>query len=102
MIKDLLVALDESKTCVVIPENGKEPLLMQKRQISVYISLLKNHAKKFGIEKDVAFVAKRFKEYETLLGDHIDNLEYLAQSQKELAKPIKGMTVKLYEIMLKI
>ena len=102
LITNLSSILDESKTCQINESEDKEILLMQNRQISTQISYLKQHAQKFGIKKEVEFVSERFKEYESFIGDHIDDMSYLSKSRTELSRPIKLISTKLYDIMLKL
>lgn len=94
--------LDEAKTCQISDTTEKEVLLMQNREISTQISYLKQYASKFGIKKEIDFVEKTFAEYESIVSDHIDDIPYLSKSKKELARPIKLISTKLYDVMLKL
>lgn len=73
-----------------------------KRQISNLIGLLEEKAPKFRIEKETKALREKFKEYEEFLGDHITDVDYLSNSEKELKRPLELMTQKLFEIMLKL
>lgn len=94
--------LDEAKTCQISESTEKEVLLMQNREISTQISYLKQYAPKFGIKKEIEFVEKTFAEYEMIVSDHIDDVSYLSKSKKELTRPIKLISTKLYDVMLKL
>ena len=98
----LTESIDESKTCQITEQTPKETLLMHNREISNLLSILEKTANQCGISNDVDFLKKQFEEYESLIGNHIDDMQYLARSHLELQRPIKNMCTKVYEIMLKL
>ena len=74
----------------------------RKRVVSNKILILINVAKRFGIEKETAFIKDRFHEYEDLIGNHFGDLDYIIKSQKELRRPLELIDSKLSELMLKL
>lgn len=102
LIMALSTNLDESKTCQISDRTDSKVLLMQNREISTQIAYIKQYATKFGIKKEIEFIEEKFNEYKTLISDHIDDIHYLSKSQTELSRPIKLISTKLYDIMLKL
>lgn len=108
--KDLVVSLvlkiqlqisEESMYC--LGDKPKEEITLRNRNINNQLNILQTlAAKKFSIEKEIKFVMDSFSEYETFVGDHIDNPDYLAQSKKELQRPLGLMDSKLSEIAIKL
>lgn len=81
---------------------SKEELTMRNRSVGNKIHILKKAKEKFEIEDEVAFVQERFDEYNTLIGDHIENETYLQQSKRELKRPLDLMDGKLIEMAMKL
>lgn len=97
----LLEALEQTITTqsayVVTKENGSEQLTMTKRRMSNYIETIKKNVTDFGIDKEISFIEERFKEYSDLIGNHIDDLEHLERSQKDLLRPLELIQAKIYD-----
>ena len=103
LLQELINNIDESKTCIINQDSTKkETLLMQNRQIQQQISLLANHAKRFGIDGDMQFIKEKFSEYEEIISEHIDDIEYLSHSQTQLSRPIKLIRERLYKAILNL
>lgn len=83
-------------------EDYEAILNSHKRQMSNLIKLLDNKADDFRIRDKVDYLKERFKEYDDLIGNHITDVEYLSNSEKELKRPLEVMTGTLFEIMLKL
>lgn len=86
----------------IIDNNNINEALMNKRNLSNYITILKNHASKFGFKTEVAFINEKFEEYADILGNHNDDLEYLKKSQMELKRPLELIEGKLDEMTIRI
>ena len=61
---------------------------MRNRDISNRIHTLQSLQAKFGIVEEVKFVAEKYDEYTTFIGNYISDLDYLAKSRKALERPI--------------
>ncbi len=79
-----------------------DSLTMRNRDINNAIHILENFGKRFDISTEVCFIREKFNEYEELIGNHINDLNYLQESKKELKRPLDLIDKKLFEIMLKI
>lgn len=71
---------------------------MRNRDISNKIGVLDKVKKDFNVEDEVDFISERFDEYKELIGNHIDDPEYLKNSSIELKRPIQLISTKLFEI----
>lgn len=79
---------------------SSDQIMMRKRDFSNKINILDKHKSDFGIKNDIDFVVNRFQEYEDLISNHINDLQYLSNSSKELQRPLSLIENKLYDIAL--
>lgn len=93
-------ALVEQKVMYDLSGQDKDAITMRTRDLNNRIHILETLKGDFNIAKDVEFVRKHFDEYNTLIGDHINSIDYLLQSQKELKRPIDLISQKLLETAL--
>lgn len=77
-------------------------ILMRSRQVSNQITILNNWKKHFNVEKEVDFICEKFEEYNSIIGNHIDDLNYLEKSSKELERPIKLISDKILELTMNL
>ena len=71
---------------------------MRNRGLNNRIQILETLAEEFNIVTEVDFVRHHFEEYSDFIGNHIENMEYLCQSQNELRRPVESISQKLIEI----
>ena len=95
-IQDLVTDRD---AYIISATTTKESMTMRNRRINNHLQILKEHSNEFGIQEEVLYVQEKFKEYEELIGDHIEDMNYLMNSQKELQRPLDLINTKLFEIM---
>lgn len=79
---------------------SSDQIMMRKRDFSNKINILDKHKSDFDIKDDMDFVISRFQEYEDLISNHINDSQYLANSSKELQRPLILIENKLYDIAL--
>ncbi len=79
-----------------------EEIHMRNRDISNRIHTLQSLQAKFGIVEEVKFVAEKYDEYTTFIGNYISDLDYLAKSRKALERPISLIDSKLTDIAIKL
>lgn len=72
---------------------------MRKRSISNKVDLILKHNSAFKKE-DTEFISDKFKEYEQLIGNHINDIDYLTKSREELFRPLNLMNDKLFSMAL--
>lgn len=77
-------------------------LTMRNRELNNKLGILKQWKDKFNIKEEIEFIEKEIGEYEGIIGNHIDDMEHLHKSAKELQRPLDLINDKAYEIMLKI
>lgn len=96
-------ALITDKNAYIIDSNtSQESITMRNRSISNYLNILEEHSVRFNLKNDVLGLKLHFREYEELIGDHIADMRYLQNSQKELQRPLDLMNSDLFKIMFKI
>lgn len=101
LIQDIQILVGQKAT---YDFSGQKPqdITMRARELSNKIHILETIKDDFFISAEVEFVRSKFDEYNDLIGEHIDNLDYLLQSQKELKRPIELIDAKLIETSLRI
>ena len=72
------------------------------RKIQNYITILQEYAKQLNIDEGVEYISNEFKNYKTLVGDHIKDFDYLAKSEKELQKYSENIDTKCEFIILQL
>lgn len=77
-------------------------VLMKKRGLNNYVSILKAYAEKFSIQEDIKFIEEKTQEYTFFFGNHQQDIEYLAKSSDDLARPLLLIESRLSEIMIKL
>ena len=97
MILKIQVSL-EHKDIYDIYGQDTQKLRMINRGLNNRIHILETLAEEFNIVTEVAFVRHHFDEYSDFIGNHIENMEYLCQSQNELRRPVESISQKLIEI----
>lgn len=75
---------------------------MRNRQIQNQLGILKSCASRFGIVKDIEFLTEKYTEYEKVVSEHINDMEYLSKSETTLSRPLKLMNDRIYAVMLKL
>lgn len=94
--------VNDEKLFNIGKETDMQYVLMKKRQISNYIRILKSIANNFNIQEEVAFIEEKANEYNSIIGEHQDDLEYLKKSQNQLMRPLELISTKLFETMIKL
>lgn len=103
IISDLILKMQvlfDQKALYDFSNQEKEDITMRARDLNNKIHILETVKDEFAISDKVDFIRKRFDEYNTFIGDHIDNMEYLLSSQKELKRPVELISQKLLETAL--
>ncbi len=77
-------------------------ITMRNRDISNKIQILKDTADIFSTQSDVDFVASKFEEYLEFIGNHINELDYLSRSQKDLKRPLDLINNKLFSMAISL
>lgn len=83
-------------------ENDLDLIKMKKRKLNNYINTLKKYENIYCVKEEIDFIDNRLSEYIEVVGDHIDDSEYLIKSKKELKRPLDLISQKLDEVMMKM
>lgn len=107
--KEIFIQLLESLKVLTDAERSfklsgvsREEILMQKRTMNNKLNFIKKYSVKFSLQKEVDFLEEKYTEYDTIIGDHINDLETLSKLTNELKRPLSLMSQKLFEIMLNL
>ncbi len=92
--------LFDQKVLYDFSNQEKEDITMRTRDLNNKIHILETVKDEFSISDKVDFIRKRFDEYNTFIGDHIGDMEYLLLSQRELKRPVELISQKLLETAL--
>lgn len=102
VVESLEALVADPRLYKITMDTTEQEILMRNRVISNRISILEQCPSKVGISEQVRFIREKFREYEDFVGDHIQNLAYLTESEKELRRPVELIDHKTYELMLKL
>lgn len=80
----------------------KNQIIMRNRDLNNRIHILESIKKDFSISGEVSFIREKFDEYNTFIGEHIEDMNYLRQSKQTLKRPIELIDIKLTEMALKL
>ena len=75
---------------------------MNKRAMNSKIGFIAQFGEKFNISKEIAFIEEKFKEYDSIIGDHIDDCNTLGKLHNELRRPLSLISQKIFEIMMNL
>lgn len=65
-------------------EGTKNRNRMMTRKLSNCINVLAEYSKDCGLEKEIDYLRREYQEYNELVSDHINDMDYLAKSVKQL------------------
>lgn len=105
IILDLIFNLQRqiaSEEMIDFSKQESEEIMMRNRAINNRLAVLKGVSDQFEIVGEVSFVLEKFKEYEELIGNHINDLQHLIDAKKDLQRPLGLIDVKLTELALKL
>ena len=103
IVSDLILKMQvlfDQKVLYDFSNQEKEDITMRTRDLNNKIHILETVKDEFSISDKVDFIRKRFDEYNTFIGDHIGDMEYLLLSQRELKRPVELISQKLLETAL--
>ncbi len=102
VLEDIQSIVGSSDAYLIEDNTEKESLLMRLRGLNLKLATAKKCASFLGVEKEIDYLSSTFKEYETLISDHISDLNYLKHSRKELQRPLDIIYNHIYEVLLKL
>lgn len=89
IIDKIQVAINNEWAYKIQSKSDIDNIIMMQRQVSNKLDVLKTQSKIFPqFEDDLQYVNERFKEYKEFFGNHMTNLSYLLESEKELRNPL--------------
>lgn len=90
----------EDKKAYNFNDLAKEEITMNNRDISNKIRILEESGAKCINPNDIQFIREKFHEYENFIGGHIEDMDYLRKSQKDLKRPLDLIASKLIKISI--
>lgn len=81
---------------------SKDEITMRNRDLSNKIHIIEKMQDSFFSEADIKFINEKFDEYQQFIGDHVNNLGYLCESQKELKRPLELINDRLIEMTISL
>lgn len=102
IIIEIKKMLYDEKFYKITEQTDKSCLLANIRLISNNIDYLSKVNSKFLNENDVTYIKAYFEEYSEFIGEHIEDLKYLSDSEKSLHKKISLIDSKLNKMRLEL
>ncbi len=96
------LAEDRDSYVIDVTSFDKKKLMMTKRKFNNCVTILKRYANAMNVKTLVDTIEKHVNEYAELLGNHIDDIEYLSKSENELRRPLDLIVTEVPEIMMKL
>lgn len=81
---------------------NKRKLLMMHRQIGNKMFLLNSVKNELKLSPEITYIKNTFQDYRNFVGEHINNIDYLSNSEDILMKLIGLIDDKLDEIIVKL
>ena len=105
----IIVSIQEivsSDTFSVFSKDGNETDIRREtsarnRKISNYLQILQEYSRELNFVEEYKYLDEKFTEYKTKVGEHISNLEYLAETEAELKRLADNIDSKCESIILK-
>lgn len=90
-----------------IPKDGDKEVISKQinaanRKINNYISILEEYAKTLKFKKEIKYIHAEFNTYKDRVGEHINDLDYLAKSEDEFKRIAENIDSKCEYIILKL
>lgn len=79
-----------------------EEILMRTRDFNNRIDILESVKNKYNFSSEIDFIRNKFEEYNCFIGDNINKLDYLYNSQTALKRPLDLINSKLVVIALEL
>ena len=93
----------ENRENYEISENtDMDRLKMTKRSLSNYSEMIKRYSKDLNVDYQVNKICGHVDEYINLLGNHIDDKEYLSKSTSDLFRPLELINNEVIEAMIEL
>lgn len=98
IVSDIVLKMQlsfEQKELYDFSGQDRNTIMLRNRDLNNRIHILEELERDFGISNEVNFIRQHFDEYTSFIGDHIEDINYLIQSQNELRRPIELVSHKL-------
>lgn len=95
------VATDE-KSYIISENDDKKMLTMRKRKLSNYLSVLTEYGRNLCDKEDIQFVSDKFEEYDSIIGNHIEDVKHLSEAREDLQRPLDLIDTRIYEMIMKL
>lgn len=105
ILLDLIQKLQEQlsrESMYNLADVSTEEIFMRIRSVRNRIHILDSKKIEFGFKEEIALIDNWFTEYGDLIGNHIEDREYLKNSKSELKRPLDLIDGKLIEMAMKL
>jgi len=102
VIDKLIHVLDIECLCNICDESDIEHIRIAQRSAQNKIALLKDFEKDFKIEKEVTYIKQKFDSYWEIVSNHLNDVNHLKNSKKELVSSITAVIDKLEYLVIRI
>lgn len=98
----LYVLITDSRMCEISSRQDIDFVLINIRTISNKITCLKDFSESLNYAQEINQMESLFSEYEDFVSDHVEDVEYLTKSKKQLSNKIALIDNKCDMILIKI
>ena len=100
IVEKIQIKLNDGQAYNINSDEDIAYVLLMHRSISNWIRLLDSIKEKLKFETEVNYISENYKNYKEFIGNHINDIDYLAKSRKELENYILLIDNKLDEIKI--
>lgn len=101
-VEKMLIKLQEmvsANSFCSIPSTGdtndiRKNINITNRKINNYINILKKYGKTLGFTKYIDYIDSEFDSYKKIIGDHINDLDYLSKTESEFRRIASNIELK--------
>lgn len=95
------IAMDRDNY-VIDGNTDTKMLTMTKRTLNNYMGILKKYSERMGVQERIDRIARYVDEYVFVLGNHLDDIEYLSKSEAELRRPLEIINIEIIDVVMEL
>lgn len=100
IIEKLQIKLEADVMRNINNNNDIKKVNINKRSIDNNVQLLKDNAQNLNIDKDIDYILEQFDNYISIIDNHINDIEYLKNSNVDLERYLTAMSDRLNKIRI--
>ena len=102
LISTIQSTVTDEKACIVNRKEDTLYLTMVKRRLSNYLNVLEKYGPDYFKLEDIRFIKEKYDEYDSFIGEHINDVDYLSKSYNDLRRPLDLIDSRLYEMTMNL